>query len=1171
MASPIAWPFDVSGFVPRWDCGDWSAGLGWLHIASDLAIWLAYLAIPVVLVWFVRRRRDVPFPRVFWLFGLFIVACGTTHLLEAVIFYHPVYRLAGLVKLFTAVVSAATVAALVRVAPQALAMRTPLELEREVAARTADLAAANAALAAEVDRRGRAERDLFEQREWFRVVLASIGDAVVATDARHRVAFLNPAAEALTGWPAAEAAGRPLDEVVHTLDEGTRGRAESPAARVLREGAEVGLANHTLLVARGGAERIIERSAAPIRAADGAIQGVVLAVRDVTSQKDAEVGRARLAAIIGGTDDAIIAVAPDGAIQSWNPGAERLYGWAADEVGGRAVAVLVPPDKADERAAVMARMRRGEPVPSFETVRLTKEGRRVDVSVTLSPVRGADGAVIGYSKIARDIGPRKRAEEALRAQAERLRIKGRLLNLSNAMIRDPAGRIATWTDGMARLYGWTREEAEGRVSHELLRTRFPAPQAEIDAAVLRDGRWEGELTHTRADGGAVTVVSQWVLDRGEDGTATRVLEVDHDVTARRRVEEDLFREREFLRTVLDNISEGVLACDPAGRLTLSNRAAREIHGSGGPLPAEGWWDRFPQYWPDGTRIGYDDLPLVRAVRGNRVRDVEFVVARPDGGRRTVVGNGEPLADPGGNRIGAVLALDDVTDRRRAEEGLRLRDRVIGAASQGILITDPTRPDDPIIYVTPGFERLTGHAAAEVIGRNCRFLQGPDTDPTATAALRDAVAAGRAYSVELLNYRKDGTPFWNALSVTPVRDGDRVTHFVGVQTDVTDRRRLEDQLRQAQKMEAVGQLAGGVAHDFNNLLTVINGYSELLLETIPADAPDRPAMAAVREAGERAAGLTSQLLAFSRQSVLDPQVVDPNAVVAETARMLGRLIGEDVTLALALAPRAGRVRVDPGQFGQVLMNLAVNARDAMPTGGRLTIETRDVELDGEFARVIPGIRPGRYVLTAVTDSGVGMPPEVRTRVFEPFFTTKGPGRGTGLGLATVYGIVKQSGGHVEVYSEVGIGTTFKIYLPAVREDGAAVPEAEPVRARGGSERVLVVEDQDDVRGLAVVALQAHGYSVLEAADGPAALRFLDPPGVALDLLVTDVVMPGMSGRQLAEAVRAARPGLPVLFVSGYTDDAVVRHGILQAEVAFLRKPYTPLSLARKVREVLDAAR
>ncbi len=387
------------------------------------------------------------------------------------------------------------------------------------------------------------------------------------------------------------------------------------------------------------------------------------------------------------------------------------------------------------------------------------------------------------------------------------------------------------------------------------------------------------------------------------------------------------------------------------------------------------------------------------------------------------------------------------------------------------------------------------------------------------------------------------------------------------------RRSEEQLRQAQKMEAVGQLAGGVAHDFNNLLTIIRGYSDLLLNGIlgPDDA-GRDAVQEIRKAAERAADLTRQLLAFSRRQVLAPRVFVLNNVIHEMDKMLRRLIGEDIRLTSRLAADLGMVKADPGQIEQVLLNLAVNARDAMPRGGQLTIETANVQLDESYTRTHPEVQPGPFVMLAVTDTGCGMDAATQARIFEPFFTTKGPDKGTGLGLATVYGIVKQSGGSIYVYSEVGRGTSFKVYLPRHEEVSPASRETHstPRAERGshGQETLLIVEDDNSVRALTRTVLRGYSYDVIEAVDADDALRCVSQQTRPIHLLVTDLVMPGMSGRELAERLKLMRPEMKVLYVSGYTDDAVVRHGLLEAEVAFLQKPFTPSALASKVREVLD---
>ena len=378
---------------------------------------------------------------------------------------------------------------------------------------------------------------------------------------------------------------------------------------------------------------------------------------------------------------------------------------------------------------------------------------------------------------------------------------------------------------------------------------------------------------------------------------------------------------------------------------------------------------------------------------------------------------------------------------------------------------------------------------------------------------------------------------------------------------------QDQLLQSQKMEAIGRLAGGIAHDFNNLLTVIAGQTYMLRNQTGAG-PVREGVERIEDTAERAAELIRQLLAFSRKQVLQPGVLRLNAIVESMAPMLTRVIGEDVELSTRLEPRLLHVKADPTQIEQVIMNLAVNARDAMPRGGRLTLETANVTVDGSSATQHPEVTPGDYVMLAVSDTGTGMDAETRRRLFEPFYTTKGPGKGTGLGLSTVYGIVKQSGGHIFVYSEPGRGATFKIYLPVVSESVAPPLLARTDDMPRGTETVLLVEDECDVRSLVRQVLQERGYRVVEATDAREALRLAGEPTAPIDLLLTDVIMPQMTGRVLADLVTAAQPTIPVLFISGYADNAVVEHGVLQAGRAYLQKPFTPAQLARVVRRVLD---
>jgi signal transduction histidine kinase/ActR/RegA family two-component response regulator len=389
------------------------------------------------------------------------------------------------------------------------------------------------------------------------------------------------------------------------------------------------------------------------------------------------------------------------------------------------------------------------------------------------------------------------------------------------------------------------------------------------------------------------------------------------------------------------------------------------------------------------------------------------------------------------------------------------------------------------------------------------------------------------------------------------------------SEITERKQLEDQLRQSQKMEAVGQLAGGIAHDFNNLLTAITGYSTLGLRHIEENHRVTGYLEEIKKAGDRAANLTRQLLAFSRKQILQPIPLNLNDIVSDINKLLERLIGEDIELSVKLGSDLRRIKVDPGQIEQVLVNLAVNARDAMPRGGKLTIETTAVELSQEYADKHIGLQAGRYLVLTVSDNGTGMDEKTKERIFEPFFTTKEKDKGTGLGLSTVYGIVKQSGAHISVYSEMGYGTTFKIYLPEHDAPETTEPAALPIGNWGGSETVLLVEDEDAVRGLARQILEEEGYSVLEASRGEEALSLCAAYEQTIQLLLTDVVMPETSGKEVADRLRTLRPDIKVLFMSGYTDDAIVHHGVLDAKVQFIQKPFTPIALAKKVREVIDS--
>jgi two-component system cell cycle sensor histidine kinase/response regulator CckA len=512
-------------------------------------------------------------------------------------------------------------------------------------------------------------------------------------------------------------------------------------------------------------------------------------------------------------------------------------------------------------------------------------------------------------------------------------------------------------------------------------------------------------------------------------------------------------------------------------------------------------------------------------------------------------------------------------RRRAEAALRESEaryrRIIETTNEGVMMLDAS---NLAIFANRRMGALLGYEPAELLGLSIFDL----AHETSRAALAHHLeqpsqdAVGRQIETRLV--RKDQGDLWVLLDSTPLLDDDgRPTGTLVMVMDVTQRRLLEDQLRQAQKMEAVGRLAGGVAHDFNNLLSVILSYTNMVIGGLKSGDPIRADLEEVEKAGERARELTHQLLAFSRKQVIEPRHLDLNHVIREMERMVRRLLGESFDLSLLTDHKLGTVFADPGQVEQIVMNLVVNARDAMPEGGKITIETGNVDLDQSYALAHHDVRPGSYVLLAVTDSGSGIDPVILGRIFEPFFTTKDAGQGTGLGLSTVFGIVKQSGGHIWVYSERGKGTTFKIYLPRKNAlpDPLSAPAPAPASLRG-TETVLLVEDEQQVRAAARVILRRQGYNVLEAQNGGEGFLICERYQGKIDLLVTDVVMPHMSGKELAARLAGMRPEMRVLFLSGYTENSIVHHGILDSGVSFLQKPITPDSLARKVRAVLDGA-
>jgi len=517
--------------------------------------------------------------------------------------------------------------------------------------------------------------------------------------------------------------------------------------------------------------------------------------------------------------------------------------------------------------------------------------------------------------------------------------------------------------------------------------------------------------------------------------------------------------------------------------------------------------------------------------------------------------------------GAIAKYCEEKEHQKTEEMLRKLSRAVEQTADLVIISDCAGIME---YVNPAFEQLTGYSRREAIGRPLRILRSRHQVPAVYREMWRTVVAGKAFRGTILNRKKNGETFLAERIITPLRDAEqRITHFIFTDRDITQRHKLESQLQQAQKMDAIGTLAGGVAHDFNNLLMVISAHAELTLDSLASDHPLRRNLTEIMMAAGRAADLTRQLLAFGRKQMQILRVLDLNSVIHEVSRMLPHLIGEDIQLVIVPGDDLGTVKADPVQIEQVIMNLAANARDAMPRGGTLTFETENIELDECYMHRHSMVPAGDYVRLTVTDVGEGIAPEHMPHIFEPFFTTKKEGKGTGLGLATVYGIVKQNGGFIWVYSEPGMGTTFKIYLPRVRQELAKLPPAPAMeKPPRGWETLLLVEDEVAVRKSEEEFLRLSGYTVLEAENGEKALSVAREYAGPIHLMITDVVMPRMGGAKLAEHLLAERSGIKVLFVSGYAENTVLQHGTIDLTARFLQKPFTLKSLGRKVWEVLQ---
>jgi PAS domain S-box-containing protein len=960
--------------------------------------------------------------------------------------------------------------------------------------------------------------------------------------------------------------------------------------------------------------RIWVRASGKVQFADGQPIKAYGAFQDITERKQAEARLRLQGSALKSAANAIIITDRQGIIQWINPAFTQLTGYVVTEAVGRNPRELVKSGEHNDAfyqqmwATILdGRVWRGE------TINRRKDGTLFTEFQTITPVRDEYDQISHFIAIKQDITQRKQAEEVLRESEGRYRD---LVENSLELIttHDLDGRILSANRAAAEVLGYDRKDHIGKTNlRQLLAPEVRDQFDEYLSRIRRDGVASGlMLVQTRTGERRIWEYHNTLRTEGV-GTPT-VRSMARDITERRKAEGRLAAQYVVTRALADSVTlaeatpkilraicetlgwawgalwtvdhkDNVLRCqeiwdDPSAKMSQFETASRELTFSPGVgLPGRVWADGQPAWVPDVVQ----DKNFARAPIAAR-ENLHSALAIPIEAGSKVLGVMEffskAIREPDPELLAMMATVSSqigqFIERKRAEAKIlseQLFSESIVNSLPGIFyLFDQT---GKFLRWNKNFEQITGYSAEEIATLSpVDLFAGPEKEFIAQR-IQEVFASGAADAeAHLVSRSGQRTPYY----FTGVRiDSNDHRCLIGVGLDITERkhaeealRESEEQQRQSQKMEAIGQLAGGVAHDFNNLLTAINGYSALALQRIDDNHPLKGYLEEIKKAGDRAANLTRQLLAFGRKQILQPLPINLNDVVTDMNKMLRRLIGEDIELTAKLDPALKKIKADPGQVEQVLVNLVVNARDAMPQGGNLTIETLSVELGQEYAARHVGVVPGSYVMLAVSDTGTGMDEDTQARIFDPFFTTKEKGKGTGLGLSTVYGIVKQSGGNIWVYSEPGHGTTFKVYLPellAGSQETEAVTVESPMP--GGSETILLVEDEDVVRGLARKILEQAGYNVLEASRGEEAVRLCLERAEPIDLLLTDVVMPVTSGKEVADRLREMQPGLRVLFMSGYTDEAIVHHGVLDANVEFIQKPFSPAALAKKVREVLDS--
>ncbi|MGB7573040.1 MAG: PAS domain S-box protein, partial [Thermodesulfobacteriota bacterium] len=1038
-----------------------------------------------------------------------------------------------------------------------------------------------AIIARDITERKRAEEVLKKEKDSAQKYLDIAGVMLLAIDADQKVILINRKGCEILGYKEEDIIGRNWFD--HFIPERDRKSVKAVFTKLVAS--EIGPVEYfeNSVLTKSGMEKIIAWHNTIIRGENDHIMGTLSSGEDVTERKKVEEAlkesEKKYRQVVENATEIIYTVDERGNFTYANPTGLKVTGYPLEELRGFNYMDLVVPEHRERVTKIyFNQLRQRIPTTHVEFPFFNKGGGIIWFSQNSTLVMDED-KIVGFHIIARDITERKRAEEALRESEERYRTLVETspdaitlldLNLNIIMANRPA----------LALYGY--ESPEEVVGQSALNFIAPEdrPRAVEDVRKMLETGSIGTLEYTLLRKGGIPFSAKLRASMivNVEKKPLAYICISRDITDRKKAEETLKKSEERFKELYDDAPIGYFEYNTDGCITSVNRTELEMLG----YSVEEMVGQPPWKFVVEEDIARQRILDVLAGIMPPARGLERTFRRKDGTTFPALIQDRLFQDAEGKILGIRGTIQDITDRKRIEVSLRKSEQtyrtLVESSTDAILMLDTERN---IVACNQSFLNLLGYERGEVVGGSIRVVHPSDESFRSFGkTVYSMIERSGFFKGEWEFKRKDNVIFSAETVTSAIKSAEgSTTGYIAILRDLTDRKRAEeekvalvDQLRQSQKMEAIGRLAGGVAHDFNNLLTVIKGYCQLSLVEMKEGNPLREAFEVINKATEKAADLTRQLLAFSRRQIMEMKVLDLNDLFRNLDKMLRRVIGEDIELVTILDENLGRVKTDTGQIEQVIMNLVVNARDAMPKGGKLTIETANVDLDGAYARTHVAVKPGPYVMLAVSDTGVGMTPEVKERVFEPFFTTKDKGKGTGLGLSTVYGIVKQSGGNIWVYSEPGKGTIFKIYLPRVdeplEESKGEVKEEELAQ---GSETILIVEDNEDVRKLASRVLEKQGYTVWVASQGSDALSLCGEYKKPIHMVLCDVVMPGIGGRELTDHLISLHPEMKVLYMSGYTENAIVHHGILIEGMNYIQKPFTVNGLTRKVREVLNQSR